>query len=53
MTKLDCYWATNKNWYYINENCDFVIREDAPEEAKKSFEHYLQQLEEKSKTGAL
>lgn len=53
MTKLDFYWSTNKAWYHIDENCDFVIHDDAPEEAKKSFENYKRQLKEKAKTGAL
>ena len=33
------YWQSNKDWYEIDDEKDtFVIREDAPERAKKSFE---------------
>ena len=53
MTKLDFYWQSNKEWYHLTENCDFVVNDDAPEEAKQSYQNYLKQVEEKSKTGAL
>ena len=34
-------WRMNKDWYYINEELDrFEIKEDAPEEAKQSFEKW-------------
>lgn len=33
------YWQSNKDWYIIDdENDTFVIREDAPDRAKESFE---------------
>lgn len=53
MTKLDFYWRSNSDWYHIDENCDFVINDNAPEKAKKSYENYLRQLEEKFESGAL
>jgi len=43
MTKLDYYWASDENWYHLDENMRFVINDDAPEEAKKSYENYLKQ----------
>ncbi len=45
MKKFDVYWKSNKDWYFYD---GFVpkLKEDAPEEAKKSFEHYLQQKRE-------
>ena len=43
MRKLDFYWQTNKDWYYRKENGACVLKDSAPEEAKKSYEHYLEQ----------
>ena len=35
------FWQTNKEWYHINKELDrFEINEDAPEEAKISFEKW-------------
>jgi hypothetical protein len=48
MTKLDYYWASKKEWYHLNENMCFVVNDDAPEEAKKSYQNYLKQLKDKS-----
>lgn len=48
MTKLDYYWASNKSWYHLDSNMQFVVNDDAPEEAKKSYNNYLKQLKEKS-----
>lgn len=37
------YWYSNKDWYVLDdENDTFVIREDAPERAKKSFELWIE-----------
>ena len=44
MRKLEYFWASNKDWYYLTENCDFVVRDDAPDEAKESYKKYLEQL---------
>lgn len=46
MTKLDYYWASNENWYHLDKNMRFVINDDAPEKAKKSYENYLKQKKE-------
>lgn len=48
MTKLDYYWASNKEWYHLNEYMRFVVNDDAPEEAKKSYQNYLKQKRERS-----
>lgn len=53
MTKLDFYWKSNKAWYHLTENGDFVVNDDAPEEAKQSYQNYKRQVREKRKTGAL
>ena len=41
--KLDYFWRTNEDWCHMNENCVFVLNDDAPEEAKKNYENYLRQ----------
>lgn len=46
MTKLDFYWRNDKNWYHWEGNVA-VLNDDAPEEAKKSYQNYLRQKEEK------
>ena len=45
MRKLDYFWKTNKDWYYRKENGVCVIREDAPPEAQKSYQHYREQCQ--------
>lgn len=42
MRKFDVYWKSNKDWYFYDGLVP-KLKEDAPEEAKKSFEHYLKQ----------
>lgn len=43
MTKaLDFYWKTNRDWWHV-EGFERVINEDAPKEAKESYNHYLKQ----------
>jgi hypothetical protein len=35
------FWMTNRKWYKINKELDrFEINEDAPEQAKQSFEKW-------------
>jgi len=48
MTKLDYYWASRDEWIHWDGK-KFVLNDDAPEEAQKSYEHYLQQKKEKKK----
>jgi len=44
MKKIDHYWQSNPDWWHWDENMNKVVNDDAPEEAKKSYEHYLEQL---------
>lgn len=46
MTKLDFHWQDNKEWYHWEGNIA-VVNDNAPEEAKKSYENYLKQKREK------
>lgn len=34
------YWKTNKEWYGIKKDGTFYLKEDAPPEAKESFEKW-------------
>lgn len=35
------YWMSNKSWYYIDKEHDrFVLTDEAPEEARRSFEKW-------------
>ena len=47
MTKLDFYWKSKKEWYHLTENGDFVVNDNAPEEAKKSYQNYLKEFNRK------
>ena len=55
MTKnIDMFWTTNKDWWDVIRNKqtgepEFIITDDAPEEAKKSFANYQMQCEERDK----
>lgn len=49
MTKLEHYWMSNKEWYHF-EGFKRVLNKDAPEEAQKSYQKYLQQLKEKKRS---
>ena len=51
MRKFDYYWQTNKDWYYRKENGVAVPKDTAPEEAKKSYAHYLEQKRRAEKQG--
>ena len=50
MRKIDLYWMENKDWYYEDEDGNYAIKDDAPEETKKSFEHYLEQERQHEET---
>ena len=45
MRKFDIYWQSNKDWFYFD---GFMpkVKDDAPQEAKDSYKHYLQQTKE-------
>ena len=54
MTKLDFYWKSNKDWYHRNPvTMRCVINDDAPEEAKKSYQNYLKEVKEATEKGTL
>lgn len=42
MRRLDNYWISNPEWWHW-EGYNRVLNDDAPEEARKSYEHYLEQ----------
>ena len=46
MRKYDSFWLSNKDWYHWTENGDRVLNDDAPPEAKASYERYNQQRKE-------
>ena len=48
MRSTDMFWMKDPRWYYF-EGLTPVIRDDAPQEAKESFENYLKQLKEENK----
>ena len=50
MRKYDTFWMSNKNWWHWSEAGDQILNEDAPEEAKKSYAHFLQQRKETYKS---
>ena len=35
------YWCSNDDWWEYDENGDPVVLPSAPEEAKKSYQYYL------------
>jgi hypothetical protein len=43
MKNYDMLWSKDPKWFHY-ENLFPVIHEDAPEEVKKSFQNYLQEL---------
>ena len=45
MRKFECFWRRDRQWYYYDGFVP-VIREDAPDEVKASFERYKQQKRE-------
>ena len=51
MRKFDYYWQSNRDWFYRKENGACVLKETAPPEAKKSYEHYLEQTKKAEKQG--
>jgi len=44
MRKKDLYWKKNSDWWYIKD-MEFYMKEDAPQEAKESYERYQKQRE--------
>ena len=49
MRSYDLHWKDDRNWYEWNkENECFEIKKDAPEEAQKSYKHYMEQVRDAS-----
>ena len=48
-TGLDLFWTTNEHWY-VKLGCFATIRDDAPPQAKASYERCMRQLASKRKT---
>lgn len=49
MTRFDEYWKTNKAWHTTIKLPDgrskIVMKDDAPPEAKRSYNNYIKQYE--------
>ena len=45
MKKVDMYWMSNRDWWFFQDG-NYHIKDDAPDEAKVSFERYLKQIDE-------
>ena len=43
MRKLDYDWMADKSWFHLDETGEFVVNDDAPEEAQRSYAHDLEQ----------
>ena len=52
MRILDVYWQTNDHWWEFRNHIP-VVRDDAPEEAKISYAHYLEQIAQSHYTAEL
>lgn len=47
MRKYDYFWLTERDWWHWDEATgERILNDDAPEEAKKSYAHYLEQCEQ-------
>ncbi len=53
MRVYDFYWPSNTSWYHYDETDYPVINDDAPEKAKQSYAHFLQQVKEDEENGYL
>ena len=43
MKKLDLYWKSNRDWWEFKDHVQ-VVKDDAPAEAKESYQRYLEQI---------
>ena len=46
MRRYESHWMSNEDWYHLDEYGDWVVNDDAPQEAKDSYALDLQQCEE-------
>ncbi len=53
MVMLEHYWLSNEDWWHREEYGKKVINDDAPPEAKRSYEIYLEQLKSAIERGVL
>lgn len=37
MRRYDHYWMSNDEWYYIDKDGNIIIKDNAPEDAKKTM----------------
>lgn len=44
-------WQDNTDWYYIDDDGTPHLTDEAPEEARKSFEAYMELMEKSKETG--
>ncbi len=49
MTKLDFYWKKNREWWTVDDKWNYSLTSKAPQEAIDSFNHYQEQIREKTK----
>ena len=43
------FWRTNREWYDYDENEEIYLTDKAPEEARESYQNYLDIIEEQKK----
>lgn len=46
MRILDMQWLDNDDWWDVDEKGHMYVKDDAPDEAKKSYNHYLEQIKQ-------
>lgn len=49
MTVLDLRWQKDRSWWTADEDFNIHLTDKAPQEAVESFEHYQEQIKEKTK----
>ena len=43
MRRFESHWMSNDAWYHLSGNGDWVVNDDAPQEAKESYVLYCEQ----------
>ena len=46
---LDTFWRTDRSWWTADEEFRIHLTDKAPQEAIDSFNHYREQIKEKTK----
>lgn len=44
------YWHSNTDWFIFNQKMNYVMKDDAPEEAKESFRLYKKEMRQYERT---